>query len=156
MSRSEATRAERYLRFSQRGMSLALVLVLVLGAISMAMAFRPESGSMWMARSGGILAVAITIAVVMLHGSTLRGDRWNASVPEAQAIVHDEWRRTNMDRAVRVAFVVVLAAQLPFGLLMASLPSLRAVMAMGAATATLGMATFIVLYLFFNREQRDG
>lgn len=156
MSEPEATRAERYLRFSQGSMVVTLVLVLALGAICIAMAFRPEGGSWWMAQYGWMLAVAISIAVVVLQQSTLRGDRWNPDAPEARAIAQDEWRRKNFDRATRVAFVVVLAAQLPLGLLLARLPSLRAVMAMAAATATLGMATFIAFYLVLSREGRDG
>jgi len=58
--------------------------------------------------------------------------------------------------AMRVAFIVVLIAQIPIGLLVAHLPSLRAVMAMAISTLTLGMATLIALFLFFSREEQDG
>lgn len=156
MSDSEETRAERYLRFSHGSMIVTLVLVLALGTICVGTALEPGVGSRWMARSGWMLAVAIAIAVVTLQAATLRGERWNPNAPEAIAIAHDEWRRTNMDRAMRVAFVVVIGAQLPLALLLTRLPSLRAVMAMAGATATLGMATFIALYLFLGRQGRDG
>lgn len=156
MNDSEETRAERYLRFSQGSMIVTLVLVLALGGICVGMALEPDVGSRWMARSGGMLAVAIAIAVVTLQPATLRRDRWNPDAPEARAILHDEWRRTNMDRAMRVAFVVVIGAQIPLALLLARLPSLRAVTAMAAATTTLGLATFIALYLLLSRQGRDG
>jgi hypothetical protein len=156
MNESEQSRAERYLRFSHGSMIVALVLVLALGVICVGIAFEPLAGSRWMARSGWMLAVAIAIAVVTLQAATLRGDRWNPDAPEARAIAHDEWRRTSMDRAMRVAFVVVIGAQLPLALLLLRLPSIRAVTAMAAATATLGLATFIALYLFMSRQGRDG
>jgi hypothetical protein len=60
-----------------------------------------------------------------------------------------------MDRAIRVAFFVILIAQIPIGLLVAPLPSLRAVMAMATTTLTLGMATFLALFLFFSRQGQD-
>jgi hypothetical protein len=156
MSESEETRAERYQRFSQGSMIVTLVLVLVLGSICVGMAFEPHAASRWMARSGWMLAVAIAIAVVTLRAATLRGDRWNPRAPEARAILHDEWRRTSMDRAMRVAFVVVIGAQVPLALLLIHLPSPRAVTAMAAATATLGLATFIALHLFLSRQASDG
>jgi fumarate reductase subunit C len=156
MSEPEETRAERYLRFSQGSMIVTLALVLALGIICVGMALEPEVGSQWMARSGWMLAVAIAIAVVTLQAATLRGDRWNPRAPEAMAIAHDEWRRTSMDRAMRVAFLVVIGAQLPLAFLLGRLPSLRAVMAMAGATASLGMATFIALFLVLSRQASDG
>lgn len=152
----EETRAERYLRFSHGSMIASLVLVLALGGLCIAMAFRSDGGSWWMAQAGWVLVVAISVGLVVLQKTTLRGERWNPAAPEARAILQDEWRRTNMDRAMRAALVVVLVAQLPLGLLLARLPSLHAVMAMAASTATLGLATLIALFLFFSREKRDG
>lgn len=152
MRDSNETRAERYLRFSQSGLVVTLVLIVVLGGICIAMAFAPDAGARLMARSGWMLAVAIAIAVVMLQAATLRGERWRPDAPEALAIARDEWRRSNMDRAMRAAFLILLVAQLPLALLFARLPSLRAVMAMAAATATLGMVSFIALFLFLDRD----
>lgn len=44
MSVSTDTRSERFLRFSRRSTITALVLVLVFGALALAMALRPELG----------------------------------------------------------------------------------------------------------------
>jgi hypothetical protein len=154
MPEPRESRSERYLRFSQRSMVLVLCLVLTLGALGLAMALRPEVGSRWMVRAGWMLPIAIPLAFGVLQ-RTLRGDRWRPDAPEARAILQDEWRRTNLDRALRVAFVVVLAAQVPLGLAVAHLPTVRAVMAMAVATSVLGMATFLALFLFFGREAGD-
>jgi hypothetical protein len=102
-----------------------------------------------------LLPIAIAIGVVTLQRTTLRGDRWDPKSPEVQAVLQDEWRRASMDRAIRVAFFVILIAQIPIGLLVAPLPSLRAVMAMATTTLTLGMATFLALFLFFSRQGQD-
>ncbi len=68
----------------------------------------------------------------------------------------DEWRRMNLNRAMRFAFTGVLILQVPLGLTLAHLPALRAVMAMATATTTVGMATLISLFLYFDRETRDA
>jgi hypothetical protein len=86
---------------------------------------------------------------------SLRRRRWAPDAPEVKAAMQDEWRRTNMDRASRTALIVVLIAQWPLGIVfgfLAQLPPPRAALAMAAATITLGLATLITLFLFFNRE----
>lgn len=151
---STDSRAERYLRFSRRGMIVVLVLVLVLGASCLAMALRPESASPKMVQAGSILFLAITLSLGVLQ-RTLRGARWNPDVPEVRAIMQDEWRRASMDRAIRIALTVVLIAQVPIGLALSHLPTLRAVMAMATVTTMLGMATLIAFFLYFDRETHD-
>lgn len=156
MTEPTNTRSERYLRFSHQSMVVLLVLILAVGALCLAMAFRRDGGSWWMAQAGWVLSIGGAITLGVMQKVTLRGDRWDPATPEVQVIMHDEWRRTNMARAMRVAFVTILAAQIPIGLLVAHLPSLRAVMAMAIATLTLGLVTLIALFLFFSREERDG
>lgn len=147
------SRSERYLRFSRRSMTVLLLLVLAMGSMCVAMAFRPVS-TVWPHAMVPLWIVSIALAVGLQR--TLGGDRWDPRVPEVRAIVEDEWRRSNMERARRAAFVVVLASQLPLGLLLESLPTPRAVMAMAAATITLGLATLIALFLYFDRDPADA
>jgi hypothetical protein len=155
MTKSIDSRPERYLRFSHRTMVVLLTLTILFGGLCLAMALLPGDTPRWIASAVPLLGVAATIGLVVLQQTTLRGERWDPKSPEVQAVLQDEWRRTNMDRAMRVAFVVVLIAQIPIGLLVAHLPSLRAVMAMAVSTLTLGMATLIALFLFFSREERN-
>lgn len=155
MPESLDSRPERYLRFSQRSMVALLLITLILGGLCLAMALRPGDAPRWMTSSITLLPILFAIAVVSLQRATLRGDRWDPRSPEVRAVLEDEWRRTSMDRAIRVAFFVVLIAQIPIGLLVAPLPSLRAVMAMATTTLTLGMATFLALFLFFSRLGQD-
>lgn len=155
MPESLDSRPERYLRFSHRSMVALFIITLVVGGLCLTMALRPGDTPRWMTSLVALLPTAIAIGVVTLQRATLRGDRWDPRSPEVQAVLQDEWRRTSMDRAIRVAFFTVLIAQIPIGLLVAPLPSLRAVMAMATTTLTLGMATFLALFLFFSRQGQD-
>lgn len=152
MNSPTETRSEKYLRFSRRGMMVTLFLVLVAGGAGIAMAIWPGASG-WSDARRPLHLVAIVLIFWLYR--TLGGERWDPRTPEARAIVEDEWRLRNMDRARRVAFIVVLGAQVPLGLLLASLPPLRAVMGMAAATVTLGMATLLALFLYFDRDAAD-
>ncbi|HEU4699110.1 MAG TPA: hypothetical protein VFS40_08020 [Gemmatimonadales bacterium] len=152
MSAARESRSERYLRFSQGSLAIALCLVLGLGALGLALVLRPETGARWMGQAGWMLPCAVVIAVGALRRATLRGDRWHPASAEAQAVLQDEWRRASLDRALRWAFVVVLLAQVPLALGLARLPALRAVLAMAVATSVLGLATLLALFLCFARD----
>jgi len=153
MNRPNETRSENYLRFSRRRTTVLLLLVLAVGMTCVAMTFRPVSPD-WSRAMVPLWIVAIVLAVGLQR--SLGGDRWDPRAAEARAIVDDEWRRSNMDRARRGAFVVVLGAQLPLGLLLAALQPPQALMAMGAATVTLGAGTLLALFLYFDRDTADA
>ena len=147
--------SESLVRFSRRGMGTMLVIVLVFGATALAMTLWPEgAASRFMARAAWVFPIAIVVIGVALR-ATLRGRRWDPRSPEAKAILNDELRQTSLNRSSRAALIVVLVAQLPLGLLfgmLAQLPATRTALAMAEATITLGMATLISLFLFFDRE----
>ncbi len=153
MTKSTEPRSEKYLRFSRRGMTVLLLLVIAVGGVGLTMAVRPQSPT-WPRAVPALWIVAVVIAVSLQR--TLGGERWDPRLPEVRAIVADEWRQRNMDRARRIAFAVVLGAQVPLGLLLAGLPPLRAVMAMATATITLGLATMLGLFLYFDRDAPDA
>ena len=146
---------EHLVRSSRLAMSTILVIVLVLGAGMLAMTFWPDGAAeRFMAHASYLVPIAIVILGAALRG-TLRGRRWDPRSPEVKAILNDELRQTSLNRASRAALIVVLAAQLPLGLLLgmlAQLPAARTALAMAEATILLGMATVISLFLFFDRE----
>ncbi|HYK02399.1 MAG TPA: DUF2178 domain-containing protein [Thermoanaerobaculia bacterium] len=149
---------EVFERFSRRSMVILLFVVAILGGTALALILSPAGAvGRSAARAAWLIPVAIVIAGVATQ-SSLKGRRWNPASPEVAAIMQDEWRRTNMDRASRFALIVVLAAQWPLGLLIGLLggvPSVRTAMAMAAASMTLGLMTVIALFLFFGRESRS-
>jgi lipoprotein signal peptidase len=150
---TQESRSEKFLRFSRQSTTVLLLLILAVGGVCVAMAFRPASQH-WTQSMPVLWIIAAAIAVGLQR--TLGGDRWDSKTPEVRAIVQDEWRRANMDRARRFAFVTVLGAQIPLGLLLASLPPLRAVMAMASATITIGLSVLLALFLYFDRDAADA
>jgi hypothetical protein len=156
MAESNVSRSENYLRYSHRGMVVVLVLMVVIGSVSLAISLQPDGVvAQWTARFSIMVPIAIALIGGAL-GATLRGDRWDPKAPGARAIVQDEWRRLNMARAMRGAFVVVIIAQMPLALWLGSLPSPRGVMAMAITTMTLGVATLSGLFLIFERTGDDA
>ena len=146
------SRAEKLLVFSRRSMVFTLVLIIAVGAFCLAIAIWPFAPG-W----PRVIVPLTLLAASLMAGlrATLQGERWDPRTAEVQIILRDEWRQSNMNRALRIAFTVVLGAQLPLGWLVASLPSLQAVMAMAVVTTTLGLATVIGLFLVFDRDT-DG
>jgi uncharacterized membrane protein len=145
--------SELFLRFNQRSMAGLLVIVLLLGGSGLSLMLSP-SHEVFRVASRVALAVVAIVLMVALPMSIWRR-RWAADSPEVKVVVGDEWRRTNMDRASRAAFIVVLSVQYPlvliFGFFM-RLPAPRGAMAMMASTVTLGLATLLALFLYFDRE----
>ncbi|CAN5359997.1 hypothetical protein BH23GEM2_BH23GEM2_15580 [soil metagenome] len=149
MQATMMSRSEKFVRYSRRGMAVLLGLVLTLGGLSIAMSLQPEA-ALWGSLLRMLPIVIVVVAAALV--GTLRGDRWDPRAPEAQAIMNDEWRRANMDRARQVAFAVVLVAQVPLALLFSRLSALQAVMAMAVSTMTVGMSLLLALFLYFDRD----
>src|SRR5438045_4162741 len=108
-------RSELYLRFSRRGMAVLLIMIITLSAAALAMALRPGGAfSQALQKAPWFFPIATIIAAGVLQTS-LRKNRWNPNSAEAKAIMNDEWRRMNLHRAMKVAFIVIMVTQLPMG-----------------------------------------
>jgi hypothetical protein len=148
--------SESLVRFSRRSMGALLVMVLFIGLGTLAMTLWPDAAaSRRVEHAPWLFPVGTVVLFTALRLTLFRGQRWDPRSPEAKAILNDELRQTSLSRASRTALLVVLVAQLPLGLLfgiLADLPAMRATLAMVESTIMLGMATFIALFLFFDRE----
>lgn len=150
------SRSEMYLRFSRRGMMVVLATSIIAGGSLLAIAVEPDGAiASLMPRISALIPIAITLVAGMLV-ATLRGNRWNPKAPEARAILEDEWRQSNLNRAIRAAFALVLAAQVPLGLWLSSVPSPRGILALATTTMTLGLAVLSGFFLYLDRETNDG
>lgn len=152
MTEPTQDRSELFLRFSRRKLIALLVVVVVVGAVGLVLMLTPV-GPVWRsAARASLLPVAIAILVVVQMSRQSR--RWAPNSPEVRMAMQDEWLRTNMDRAARVALVAILLAQWPLALIIGFLrfPPPRASMAMAMATITLGLATQIGVFLFLDRD----
>lgn len=157
MTEPTEDRSELYLRFSRRGMAALLIMIVALGATALIMALQPDGAfARTLEKASWFFPIATIIGVGALQTS-MRGKGWNPNSPEAKAVLNDEWRRTNLDRAMKVAFIVILVTQLPlgwlFGVMLAQLSVLRAVLGMAVSTITLGMTIFVATFLFLDRDQ---
>jgi hypothetical protein len=147
---THADETELLLRINRRSLAVLLAAILILGAVFISSVLWPD----------GLLAQTITrmpwLLPMLLFGAALilriplKGRTPQA--PAVRAVLDDEFRRTNLARAQRVALVIVLLAQFPLGLLLMRLPAARVAMVMAGATVTVGMAAVLAAFLFFDRE----
>lgn len=148
--------SEHLVRLGRRGMSALLVMVLVFGSAILAMTLWPDAaGSRWVEHAPWLFPITGIVLFMGLRMMLFKGHRWDPRSPAVRAILRDELRQSSLNRASRAALLVVLIAQVPLGLLfgmLAHVPIARATLAMANTTITLGMATFIALFLFFDRE----
>ncbi|MGE5112133.1 MAG: hypothetical protein ACM3JB_14820 [Acidobacteriaceae bacterium] len=147
-----SARVEMFLRTSRRALVVVLLFVFILEATVIAVAFWPAT---WLAEWPMRFPLAFPI-FVLLAFMALRlmrdGRELRANAPEAKVVLNDEFRQANLLRAQRWAFILILIAQLPLGLLFMRVPVTRAVLGMGGTTIALGMSAVILLLLFFDRE----
>jgi hypothetical protein len=145
----ETSKTEAVSRIARRNLYIVLFMVLVLGGTLLSGVLWPESAfSQWPSRAPWL----IPMGIIFLAGATGVGVRWRPDSPDVQAVLTDEWRQQNLSRAIRIAFVLVLAAQVPQALLFSDLPPLRAAMGMAVMTITVALATLITLFLLFDRD----
>jgi uncharacterized membrane protein len=153
MTNLAAETSERFLRFSRQKMYALLVVVILLGATGLALIL-PPTGPTWRSIARACL-IPVAIAIVVVVQMALRSRRFAPNSPEVKMALNDEWRQTNMNRATRAALIVILIAQYPLALLfgfVTDLPTPRPGFAMAFSTITLGLATQLALFLFFDRE----
>ncbi len=140
---------ESILRLARRNLFIVLLLILLLGGTLLSNVFQPDSPfSRWPSELPWLLPVGM----VILFTTSMARVRWDPQSPEVRAILSDEWRRLNLHRAMRIAFFIVLIAQVPQTFLFMQLPVLRALMGMATATITLAMSAFLALFLIFDRD----
>jgi hypothetical protein len=154
MTESTESSTEGFARFSRASMFTLLVLVILLGGTGLALILSPDGAvARSAARASWLIPVLIAIVVSVQAG--IRGRRWAPDSLEVKVVMNDEFRRANMDRAARLALIVILVAEWPLSFLfgfLTQLPTPRAAMGMAAATMTLGLTTLITLFLYFDRE----
>lgn len=144
--------SEQFERFSRRSLVATFFIVLVFGAIGIALVFFPYGT--WQKTISWMAPVAVVMTAAMLR-ATLRGQRWDPRSAEVRAVLEDEWRRANMARATRVALFISVLAQWPAALTLGyctDLPPARIAIAMAVLTTTLAVGSLTALFLIFDRE----
>ena len=143
---------EQLERFSRRSLIATFFIIVVVGAIGIALVFFPYGT--WQKTISWMVPVAIVLTAASLR-ATLRGQRWDPRSAEARTVLDDEFRRANMDRATRIALFVGILAQWPIALTLGygtDLPPARIAIAMAVSTTTLTVGLLVALFLIFDRE----
>ena len=96
-----------------------------------------------------LLPLAIAALFLVFNAPLRRSFR--PTDPDVKAMLNDEFRQANLARAQRVAFVVVLVAQIPLATFVSGLNTVGAVTVMSVATITVAMAALIASFLYFDR-----
>lgn len=138
--------SESLVAYSHRSLWIALVFVVLTGAIMIRLVLSP----------GGdvtTLAVMIPIAVpIMVAALRVRGGKLAEENPEVmKSIQHDELRQHSLHLACRNGFVAALVCQpvLAFALTVAAIPSPLVIMA--AMTVTVSTAVVLGSVLYYDR-----
>jgi hypothetical protein len=95
--------------------------------------------------------VILTLGLIWLRFSR-KGNPITLKDPDFQAIAKDEFRKLCFERAFRVAFVVVMAVQVPLAWLLSLRPSPDSLFHMGTFTFFIGFIAFLTAFLFFDRD----
>lgn len=143
MQNHQTGSTDRLIRNERRGVWMALLVVMALGATLLL-------GSD--TRRGLLigLAVAIVFAVAWV-GQTARCDRHAGIAQSREAVMHDELRAAALASAYKGAFFTVIGAQAFFCVLSTVIAvSLSAAMVC-ALTIVLGASLFLALFLFLDR-----
>lgn len=138
--------SESLVAYSHRSLWIALVFVVLTGAIMIKLVLSP---------GGSItpLAVMIPIAVpIMVAALRVRGGKLAEQNPDMmKSIQYDELRQHSLNLACRNGFIAALVCQpvLGFALTVAAIPSPLAVMA--ALTVTVSTAVVLGSVLYYDR-----
>jgi hypothetical protein len=151
MNDTHMSEADQLLRYSRRGLWIALGLILLIGASATATLGFPASEAAVAARSMWLLLPVFIVLAVGGLKSTARGIRTDPNGPAMRAILGDELRQDSLKRSYRNAFLGMMIAQ-P---LLAFAPTWMVVAhptsVMACLTIVTGMTVMFASLLYYDR-----
>ena len=142
-----ASESDVLVKYSRRGLWLALTLLLVLGAYAIVINLAPDGEAAALAhRLFKMLPIALVIALAAMR-SSLTGVRGAAM----KALLNDELRRQSLSLSYRNGLLAVLLAQPLLFLLLASMPLQHPMALMACATSLIGVAAVLGSMLVYDR-----
>ncbi len=151
MTSETMTQSEALVKLSRRGLWVALMLVLALGAYAIVVNVAPTGTTATLAnRLFGLLPMAIVIGLGWLRGSQ-KSARANPRGSAMKALLNDELRQQSLHLAYRNGLVTVLIAQPVLALLLTEAPIANALLLMASATASAGALVVLCSMLFYDR-----
>ena len=154
MVNAKLTPTEELVRISRRSMVALFVVVVMMGALGLSLAFSPRGavsgpGNLywWLAPS-----VMIVVAAVLRW---LGGRRLHTNSPEVDAVMQDEWRQSSLNRAARIALTALLLSQAPLAIVfgfLTQLPAPRLAIGMAVTSMTIGLTVLIATQVILDWE----
>jgi hypothetical protein len=143
--------SELLVKFSRRGLWIALLVLGILGAYAVLINLFPDSAVAVMAsRLARMLPIAIIIALVSLR-SSLKSARIDPRTNSINLLLQDELRQYSLNRAYRNALAAVLLAQPILALLLTWTTLPYPVVLMASVTALIGTGTVVGSMLVYDR-----
>ena len=151
MTSTPPERTELVLRYGRRSLALCLAWLAMLGTCLALQVFDAEGPFTAMGNNLlKFLPIGLPIAVGALQAS-LKGKGFAKNDPDVRAVLEDEFRRANLNRAFRCAFFTVFVLQVPLGFAVWNHPTHVALYFMGGFTVLLGVMALMAFFLFFDR-----
>jgi hypothetical protein len=151
MTAEQYTESELLVKFSRRGLWVALVLLGILGAYAVVINLFPDSAVAAMAnRLASMLPIAIIIALIALR-SSLKATRIDPRTNSINILLQDELRQHSLNRAYRNALAAVLLTQPLLALLLMWTNLPYPVVLMSSVTALIGTGTVVCSMLTYDR-----
>ncbi len=148
MQESQLSQTDQLIKVSRTMLWFSLLIVVILGATSLAFNFFPEVvGTDKLTR---LLQVLPVIIIVGLFAIRKKGIKLNPQDQAMKAILDDELRVASMHRAYRYGFLCLLVAQPIFALALQMVQK-NDVWIMCTLSLITGLSVFIVSLLFLDR-----
>lgn len=145
------TESERLVKFSRRGLWIALALLVVLGAYAVVMNVFPTSDMAVVAnRLAGILPIVI-VMLLAAPRSSLKGASTDPRSLKMSAVLDDELHKHALNLAYRNGLVAVLLVQPLLALLLISWPLAQPVVLLASSTALAGVCAVLCSLLIYDR-----
>ena len=151
MNPTTPERTELVIRYGRRSLALCLAWLGMLGTCLAVQVFDAEGPFTAMTNNLlKFLPIGLPMAVAALQAS-LKGKRFTTHDPDVRAVLQDEFRRANLNKAFRCAFFTVFILQVPLGLAVWNHPTHVALYFMGGFTVLLGVMALMAFFLYFDR-----
>jgi lysylphosphatidylglycerol synthetase-like protein (DUF2156 family) len=151
MSHPTDDQTDRMIRLERRGIWLALVVIVLLGAVVLLAGETHDPALARVAQWIMSTVIPMTIVLGAVWVNRLQNGSASESKNKREAILDDELRHIAAFKAFRAGFLVMLGTQAIFCLLSSTAMLAWSAGLLAAITITFGIAVFLGCFLFYDR-----
>lgn len=140
---------ENCIKYCRRSIQLALVLILILSAVAITQLVNLNASDITTSIMS-LLPVYIVVSIIWL--STLRKKVGTLSSSDMfRIVISDELRVQSLNRAFRSTFLLMILSQIPMAYYFTVSNVLNASIIQSIVTIVLGVTTFLISFLIYDR-----